>query len=392
MCTPNFFSDAPESLQDAFIRWLVACAIQAPDPLHECGLAFVRALFRAGSEDGTMDIPVLDSNGNLMAPYNGPCEVSDVCTPIRQYGKEKIDVYFQAKVDGEIVSFPIEDKINTQYHSNQLERSLDYVINDDQDEDLIKPVYFKTGYVFSDERETVIENKYSFFEAEDLKNFLDCHPDAIQESEILCQYAKYLNDKKRTRVEAFANWDLNQDYVQWEFLRKLRRVLRNADGEWQGFVPDELSGEHELEEPDGSGQRWKNGLGRGNNLNFKSPWTQYWFSKHLFWRLDRKPWLVNPNLRVQLRLMISLKNAGMNYGEIQEYQVLFNQARQQEELRTGNVRRVRSKNECTIGSVDIVNETDIANETTKFQGLTEDEFLDRVKRVHIRFLESISQI
>ena len=363
MSTPNFFFFASgESWQDTFICWLVACAIEAPDPLHECGLAFVRALFRAGSEDGTMDIPVLDSNGNLMAPYNGQCEVSDVCTPIRQYGKEKIDVYFQAEVDGNVVSFPIEDKVNTQYHNNQLARSLCHVINDDQEEDLIKPVYFKTGYVFSDERETVIKNKYSLFEAEDLKNFLNCHQDVVRQNQILCHYAKYLNDKKRTRVEAFANWDLNQDYVQWEFMEKLRDVLRGAAGRWRFFVPRALSNFQHA---------WRNILIRGKNRG-GTPFTQYWFTDHLFWRLDA--WR-------SLRLMIYLDNAGQNYNGIQEtYQDYFNEALNQEGLHAGNARIVRWGKERTIGSID----------TENLQEMNVREFLLRVKRVHIRFLESIS--
>ena len=394
MSTPNIFRYATTELsQDAFICYLVACASEATSPLKECGKAFVRALFRAGASGGTKDIPVLDSNGNLLAPYNGPCEVSDVCTPVRQYGKEKIDVYFQAKVDGKMGSFSIEDKVDTEAHSNQLKRSLDYVINDDQEEDLIKPVYFKTGYMFNYEREDVEENNYSVFDAEDLKKFLNCHPNAIREDQILRQYEEYLNDKMEARATALKEWCLNQNYVQWEFMRKLRKVLRSANSEWQDFVPDELSGEPDYRELDE--WRWK-GLERGNNLNSKSPWTQYWFSQHLYWRLDRKPWLVNPNLRVQLRLMIFLVNAGKNYDqdcdEIQEYRALFDQVLEEEEFCTGNVRKVRAEKDCTIGSVGIVNKTDIANETTKFQGLTEDVFLDRVKRVHIEFLKSYQQI
>ena len=362
MSTPNFFSFASgESWQDTFICWLVACAIKAPDPLHECGLAFVRALFRAGTSGGTKDIPVLDSDGNPMAPYNGPCEVSDVCTPVRQYGKEKIDVYFQAKVDGKIVSFPIEDKINTQYHSNQLKRSLDYVINDDQDEDLIKPVYFKTGYVFSNEREAVEEDKYSVFEAEDMKNFLDSHPDAIREDQFLRQYSEYLNDKIEARAEALANWDLNQDYVQWEFMQKLRNDLRGAVGKWKHFVPNALSNfQH----------RWGDRLWRGTSRG--RPFSQYWFSEHLFWRFDAwRP----------LRLMIDLEDAGESYNEIQErYRDFFVEALNQEGLCAGNARIVRKGNERTIGSID----------TANLQGMTVCEFLDRVTRVHIRFLELLS--
>lgn len=380
MSTPNIFSYATKELsQDAFICWLVACASEATGPLQECGLEFVRTLFRVGVSDGAVDFPVLDPAGE-MASHDGPCDISDVGKPCTQYNR--VDVYFQAKVDKKKVSFIIEDKVDTEAHGDQLAEYLNAVIQDEHKEDLIKPIYFKTGYMFNNEQDDVEKKKYSVFKAEDLKKFLDSHPKAIRESEILHQYAEYLNDKMKTRDTAQKNWDLDQDYVQWEFMRKLRKVLRNADSEWQCFIPKKLFGEPEE-------WRWK-GLGRGNNLNSKSPWTQYWFSKHLYWRLDRKPWLVNPNLRVQLRLMISLANAGMNYDqnndEIQKYQRLFDHQVLQGELLTGNVRKVRAKNECTVGSVNIV------NKTTKFQGLTVDEFLDRVKRVHIEFLKSYRQI
>ena len=373
MCAPNFFSDASESLQDDFIHWLVACATEATGPLQECGLAFVRALFRAGAADGTKNIPVLASDGE-MALHNGQCKVSDVSTPKRQY--RKIDVYFQAKVDGKMVSFIIEDKVDTEAHSDQLAKYLDDVIKYEQ-KDLIKPVYFKTGYVFNYEREDVKKNKYSVFKAEDLKKFLDCHPDAIRENQILRQYEEYLNDKMEARVTALKEWCLNQDYVQWEFLRKLRGVLRAADDEWQHFVPNQFFGEPKWKKPDWN---WK-GLWRKKN-NDGGPWTQYWFSKHLFWRLDWFPGRQKLNLRVQLRLRIDLYEANMSYDVVPEYRNRFDEALLQEGLCNGDVQMPKG-NECTIGSVDIV------NETTKFQGLTEDEFLDRVKRVHIRFLKSI---
>ena len=367
MSTPNIFRYATTELsQDAFICYLVACASEATGTLKECGKAFVRALFRAGASGGTKDIPVLDSNGNLLAPYNGPCEVSDVCTPVRQYGKEKIDVYFQAKVDGQMGSFNIEDKVDTEAHSNQLKRSLDYVINDDQKENLIKPVYFKTGYVFDDERESVENDNYSVFEAEDLKKILDCHPDAIRENQILCQYSEYLNDKIQTRAEALKNWDFEQDYVQWEFMQELRDVLRGAACQWNHFVPYTLSGD------------W-NGLSRDNPRG--TPWTQHGFSEHLYWRIESGS---------PLLLKIGLASTGMNYDqdydEIQEYRRLFDQALQQEEgLCDGNFLLIKAKEECTIGSID----------TAELRGMTKSEFrefLDRVTRVHIRFLESISQI
>ena len=370
MSTPNIFTYATKELsQDAFICWLIACASEATGPLKKCGLAFVRALFRAGGLDGTRNIPVLNPDGSrLCPPYNGRYYVSEVSSPKRQY--QNIDVYFQAKVDGKMVSFIIEDKIDGQPREGQLKKYLDTVVKNTEEKDLIKPVYFKTGYVFSNEREDVEQDKYSVFKAEDMKKFLDCHPDAIRENQILCQYSEYLNDKIKPRDEALANWDLDQDYVQWEFMEKLRDVLRSANCEWKDFVPDQLSGE-----PNGS---W-NGLSKGNNKDSSgSPFTHYSFSQHLYWRID-SGW--------PLRLMISLANAGMNYDqnydEIQEYRRLFDQALQQEGLHAGNFRRIKAKKQCAIGSID----------TTNLGGMTESKFrgfLDRVTRVHIRFLESIS--
>ncbi len=366
MSTPNIFSYATSELsQDAFICWLVACATEATGNLQKCGLAFVRVLFRAGALNGTRDIPVLDPDGKRIAPpYNGPCEVSDVGKPYTQYNQ--IDVYFQARVDGKKVSFLIEDKINTRDHSNQLARYLDSISQDAEKEDLIKPVYFKTGYVFNDERWAVKKNKYFLFAAKDLRNFLDCHQDAIRENEILRQYTEYLNDKIQKRAEAQEIWDLDQDYVQWEFMRKLRKVLRNVDGEWEHFISDKLS-----REPD-----WEwiwNGLGRGKNVG-GSAWTQYWFSKHLYWRLDSwKP----------LRLMISLNNAGENYDVVHEYRNRFKEARQQEGLCTGKV-QMRRGNECTVGSIDTANLKEM--NVSEFS-----EFLDQVKQVHIGFLERIQR-
>ena len=356
MSIPNIFNYATKELsQDAVICWLVACAAEATGDLQKCGLEFVRTLFRTGKSDQVGGVPVLDSDGELTAPHRGSCDVSDVSCPSPQY--DRIDVYFQAKVDGKTVSFIIEDKKDGLTDSDQLARHLEVVIMDEEEEDLIKPIYFKTGYVFSDEREVVEENKYSVFKAEDMASFLGSQ-DVTWENEILRQYAEYLAAFMEPRIKSQEEWDLNQDHVQWEFMLKLRDRLENADGEWQPFIPAELSGSY--------------GLGRGTSRG--CPWTQYWFVKHLFWRLDS--WMP------RLRLMIHLENAGRSVeesdGMVREYRDCFNEALQEEGL---GARRFGPKrgNECTVGSV----------ETDNFQGMTVSEFLDQVTRVHIRFLDMI---
>ena len=159
----------------------------------------MRTLFQAGKSGRTGGVPMLGPDGELTAPYNGPCDVSDVSLPSPQY--EGIDVYFQAKVDGKRVSFIIEDKKDGSVHSDQLARYLEFVIRDEEKKDLIKPVYFKTGYVFSDEREAVEKDKYSVFEAEDMARFLGGQ-DATRENEILRQYAEYLAAFMEPRIKA----------------------------------------------------------------------------------------------------------------------------------------------------------------------------------------------
>ena len=365
MSTPNIFSYATtERSQDAFICWLIACASEATGPLRKCGRAFVRTLFRAGASDETEDIPVVDPDSKLMAIHSGPVDVSDVENLCTQY--KRIDVYFQAKVDGKKVSFIIEDKVDTEAHGDQLTEYLKAVIQDEHKEDLIKPIYFKTGHVFDDERNAVKKDRYSVFEAEDLKNFLAGHQDAIRQSQILCHYDKYLDDKIKKRAADLENWDLDQNYVQWEFMLELRDVLRGAACKWSHFVPKALSNfQHE----------WENSLNRDKNNRGGSPFIQYWFSTHLEWRLDA--W--SP-----LRLKIFRKNPGGSKEEsddiVYEYRKHFKKVLEQTELSGGVWGRVKDVQECTVGSID----------TANFQEMTVSKFLDCVKRVHIRFLESIS--
>ena len=198
MATPNLFSHATKELsQDAMICWLVSCADEAAGSLRECGLAFVRTLFRAGFPDETGKVPVLDRNGEKTG-YDGPCEVEKVWPPYRQY--ERIDVYFQAEIDGKTVTFLIEDKTDTREHSGQLGRHLDAVRTDEEPEDLIKPVYFKTGYLFDDEREEVEANNYSVFEAEDMSRFLQGQ-EATGQNQILSQYADHLGEQVSNDIQ-----------------------------------------------------------------------------------------------------------------------------------------------------------------------------------------------
>lgn len=363
MATPNIFSCVTsERLQDAFVCYLVACANQTTSDrdLQECGLEFVRTLFRAGASDKTAGVPLLGPDGKMVS-HDGQCKVSEVYDLKSQYND--IDVYFQAKVDGKTVTFLIENKTDTEAHSDQLKRYLDFVIKE-QKSDLIKPVYFKTGYVFSDERAFVECNKYSVFEAKDMKKFLDCQ-EAKQKDEILRQYAEHLKNLIKTRDEDLTKWDL--DHVRWEFMLKLQEMLKDAAGEWQCFIFKKFSG---LPKDD---DIWKEkGLKRKNELG--GMWMEYWFSKHLYWRIEKGQ---------QLRLKIELCSTEWDYDEVQEeYRSRFEEVLLEKGV-SGKAGRWRGKYRFIVGNIQIP----VSN---FLEGKAVSDFLDQVKQVHIGFLERIS--
>ena len=252
MPKPNIFDYATKELsQDAFICWLVACAAEDGGALQRCGQAFIGALMKHGREQ-----------------YGRPFVVTDVSLPDKQY--KGIDVYFQARVDGSMVSFVIEDKTVTSMHGDQLERYRETVRSDDRPEDEFRLVYYKTGYIYNNEREQAETVGYTVFGAEDMQRFLASQP-VVESNEILLQYRDYINGIVRTRKEALARWDWKYDFVQYEFMSRLRDALMECGGQRADAVEDNADGRREL----------LSGKNRGGG-----PWTQYWFCAALFWRLD----------------------------------------------------------------------------------------------------------
>ncbi len=240
MPTPNIFQFATTELsQDAVTCWLVACAREADGGLRECGRDFVRALVQHG-QDG----------------LRGPCEVTDVDHPKRQH--EGIDVYFQARVDGQQVTFVVEDKTDTEMHGGQLERYRDLVGRDDDKEDDFCLVYYKTGYVYDDERCKAKAAGYRVFDAEDMRRFLAAQGER-DEHEILRQYREHIDGILAQRDEQLAQWQWSHPFVQYEFMRGLRGALLDRCEEWAPAL----------------GEKVTDYFPRGANVG-GGPWTQYW--------------------------------------------------------------------------------------------------------------------
>ena len=313
---PNIFRYATKELsQDAVICWLVACAKEPPGQLRKCGEEFVKALLRCG------DNSIIDATNGRSERHADVYEFNEILgEPTTQY--RNIDVYFQAKVDGKVVSFIIEDKIHGEMHGDQLKRYLKAVKHDNIKEDLIKLIYFKTGYVFDDEREQAEEAGYSVFDSEAMLEFLDSER-RVDAHQILEMYAEHLRRQVEERKCQLENYDLKKNFVQWKFMVLLREELHQSPG--------------------------KKLPARSNN-NDGSAWTQYPHHKDdrvFFWRLDSKK---------PLRLIVSRKGAEVIHWD--EWSQLFKDASEEAGLIPVPFRQVRTRYgetvwEGTIGAVNI---------------------------------------
>lgn len=345
---PNIFTYAKKELsQDAVICWLVACAKEETDErLRECGRKFVRALMQSG--DGAVIDVASDPPSRVR--HVGSYEIGELIDgPRPQY--RHIDVYFQAEVDGKRVSFVIEDKTDTEMGKGQLERYRNIVQHDKHEEDLIKLVYFKTGYVFHDEKEEAKSNGFSVLDGENVLGFLNGTQSAGAH-EILRQFEEHLRGQVEKRRQALAEWQLEHSFVQWEFMVALGKVLQIKGRKWPA--------------------RWFN-LGG-------SAWTQYphWDGRGaLFWRLDS---------RMPLRLMLETSKAGDQVLQRWDgWSQAFEHARRESGLSAGNLRRVMARkgqlvSQGMIGSVDIAS-------CLRDEGLK--NCVARVRRLYQAFIASV---
>ena len=327
---PNIFKYATKELsQDAVICWLVACAKEPPGQLRKCGEEFVKDLMRCG------DNSIINATNGHSEQHADVYEVIEILEePKPQY--RNIDVYFQAAVDGKVVSFIIEDKIHGEMHGDQLKRYLDAIQHDRVGEDLIKPIYFKTGYVFHDEREKVKEAGYSVFNSEAMLEFLDSER-RVDAHQILEMYAEHLRRQVEERKCQLENYDLKKNFVQWKFMFLLREELHQLPG--------------------------KKLPARSNN-NDGSAWTQYPHHEDdrvFFWRLDsKKPLRLIVSRKGAERDIVSRKEAERDDVVIHwdEWSQLFKDACEEAGLIPAPFRQVRTRygetvSEGTIGAVNI---------------------------------------
>lgn len=343
---PNIFSYATKELsQDAVICWLVACAKEATGELRDCGMSFVRALLHSG---GSRFIDARSGESEILT--NG--DVTEIVGGVYpQYSK--IDVFFRVKWAGKLVSVVVEDKTKSEAHSGQLNRYRCAVESDKMEEDFVKFIYFKSGYVYGDEREKAERAGYCVIDAAEIMNFFQNEMWSTTH-DFIRDFAEHVADGVEYRRQALESWDLNKDFVQWEFMVALASALRLSDMNWPA--------------------RWFN-IGGG-------AWTQYPHYEHrdkLFWRLDSwKP----------LRLMVHTRTIGdeIALASWDDWEKAFADAMKHCGLQAAPFRKVRKRkevvvNEGTIGAVNVRN-------CLEREGLT--KCVKRVCELHKRFVKSTS--
>ena len=272
MKAPNIFDYATSELsQDAFLCWLIACADCDDAALKNLGLSFIRFLYDPNNTDKhEIKVQGLVKTKEQDDPY-----------PWQQYGKT--DVYFQATVNDKKVSFVIEDKTDTAMHDDQLKRYATFVEGDEIEEDEVRLIYFKSGYVYPDEKADANKEGFVVINLEDCIKFLANHENI--DNDVFKSYLAHVKKIKKDREEILkeAN-DFCGDsdsysrifghlYAQHYLMTMLKEKIMN------------------MLEPDSDKRIW-----RGKEIG--GPWTQLDFYKiprkdqgdeeyeHLYWRLD----------------------------------------------------------------------------------------------------------
>ena len=232
-------------------------------------------------------------------------------------------MYFQAELDGKVVSFVVEDKTHTEMHGGQLERYRG-VVGEGRDRGGSREGGVLQGPGTCSATSARRRNGPAIpCSTPRTSSPSSATADGRERTTSWRDFAAHVASLVDGRRQAFANWDLDRDFVQWEFMVALGEAL--GPSRWPA--------------------RWFN-LGGG-------AWTQYPHYEQrgsLFWRLDSwKP----------LRLMVDTNEVGGEraLAAWDGWDRAFREAAERSGLDPAPFRRVRSRNgsavaEGTIGAVD----------------------------------------
>ncbi len=240
---PNLFRYATKELsQDALICWLIDWAAQSKgessedEELRRCGLRFVSAL--------------LNHKRDELVPIELDSEVTTEIHP----QERSIDVL--ARINREHVLL-IEDKTDTQDHSNQLSRYYADVVEGrtkfgKMSEDKLRPIYFKTGNQSRGDEsriESIKDPRGSplGFKVFTRKNFLEILDKYEGHNAILLEFQQYLQSLE-DQTSSYMEWtreNKKESWRGWEgFYRRLERELVSSRNFWcwWGYVSNPSGG------------------------------------------------------------------------------------------------------------------------------------------------------
>ncbi len=219
MQVPNIFDFATKELsQDAFICWLIKLADCEGHGLQAASKEFIALLCRTGGEDKCVAASDVGSLEKLT-----------------RQKEAKIDIFFIAGIKGTKTCFIIEDKVHSDPHSKQLQKYYAHVQKKYPNLPIVK-IYFKTGYLFGKDIKEC-EDEYAKYGILDYKMINDYLVSIETDDVIFNCYKDYFGrnfyDKFNVGLAALEKNEehlLKENFVQYEFLKKLSHTCQEAIG------------------------------------------------------------------------------------------------------------------------------------------------------------------
>lgn len=255
----NIFDFAPKELvQDAFLCWCFNFN-ESDDPLRkEFSYKLAQEIYEYCGGITKLDIKKI--------------------TPLTQQKSSKIDVLIEILLtNNKKLYFVFENKLETSYHSNQLERHIEEMEKETESEK--KYIYFKIGNLYDEDRK--LPEKYTLI---DRKTILYIFDKIRIKSEIFDLYYNFL-----LKIE-------EKDSLEMKLIEENRQLTKN---EWE-IVFFSQSGQYKILKK--LQNEIKSEISKGTS--FGRPWTnisilsltnieKHWFG--IFWRVD---WRINKKTKV----------------------------------------------------------------------------------------------
>jgi len=187
-----------------------------------------------------------------------------------------VKIYFN---NNDVLYLIIEDKMNSVVHSEQLKRYSEIVkdlANNQENSIGLIGIYYKSGFIFDDEKEYVELNNYKVFDKVMMIKLMDEHKNKIA-NDIFNDYYRYLKLLKE-REEMF------DKAIDENELSKIEEILESPEGQWI-LASKIIKKIHNVQE-------LYNGTNQGG-----TPWTQFSINKSLknnnlpdkvFYRIDKR--------------------------------------------------------------------------------------------------------